>query len=249
GIGIMMAPQRQPIGRLQGQMRLLDAICEDLGGARPPVRVTREIWVTTSPAETRRAAELLQEYHTVQWNLHQNAAPTVDGFTEPDDPTGAGPHRRRGARRRLDVVGSRPMAPSIRACAGRRAPPKLHLRLRDRAQGAGTCRRCGRRAGTASPRLRRWLPRLRPTGYRPLPAVGRGGPGGDHAAPRRADARPSVARATHQPPGKGAVTIMPTLDEYRAIGQALRQKIFGAPTGAKSPTQELAPELGRISDE
>ena len=42
---------------------------------------------------------------------------------------------------------------------------------------------------------------------------------------------------------------MPTLDEYRAIGQALRQKIFGTPTGAKSPTQELAPELGRISDE
>jgi alkanesulfonate monooxygenase SsuD/methylene tetrahydromethanopterin reductase-like flavin-dependent oxidoreductase (luciferase family) len=83
GIGIMMAPQRQPIGRLQGQMRLLDAICEDLGAARPPVRVTREIWVTTSPAETRRAAELLQEYHTVQWNLHQNAAPTVEGFTEP----------------------------------------------------------------------------------------------------------------------------------------------------------------------
>ena len=31
GIGIMMAPQRQPISRLQGQMRLLDAICEDLG--------------------------------------------------------------------------------------------------------------------------------------------------------------------------------------------------------------------------
>ncbi|MGH7264432.1 MAG: LLM class flavin-dependent oxidoreductase [Candidatus Rokuibacteriota bacterium] len=82
GLGIMMAPQRQPISRLQGQMRLLDAICEDLGVARPPVRMTREVWVTTSAAETRRVAELLQEYHTVQWNLHQNAAPTVDGFTE-----------------------------------------------------------------------------------------------------------------------------------------------------------------------
>ena len=41
GIGVMMAPQRQPISRLQGQMRLLDAICEDLGVARPPVRITR----------------------------------------------------------------------------------------------------------------------------------------------------------------------------------------------------------------
>jgi hypothetical protein len=82
GIGVMMAPQRQPISRLQGQMRLLDAICEDLGVARPPVRMTREIWVTSNPAETRRVAELLQEYHTVQWNLHQNASPTVDGFTE-----------------------------------------------------------------------------------------------------------------------------------------------------------------------
>jgi alkanesulfonate monooxygenase SsuD/methylene tetrahydromethanopterin reductase-like flavin-dependent oxidoreductase (luciferase family) len=82
GIGIMMAPQRQPISRLQGQMRLLDAICEDLGVTRPPVRMSREVWVSTSRAETRRVAELLREYHTVQWNLHQNAAPTVDGFTE-----------------------------------------------------------------------------------------------------------------------------------------------------------------------
>jgi alkanesulfonate monooxygenase SsuD/methylene tetrahydromethanopterin reductase-like flavin-dependent oxidoreductase (luciferase family) len=82
GIGIMMAPQRQPIGRLEGQMRLLDAICEDLAVTRPPVRITREIWVTTSQAEARQVAELLAEYHRVQWNLHQNAAPTVDGFTE-----------------------------------------------------------------------------------------------------------------------------------------------------------------------
>jgi alkanesulfonate monooxygenase SsuD/methylene tetrahydromethanopterin reductase-like flavin-dependent oxidoreductase (luciferase family) len=82
GIGIMMAPQRQPIGRIHGQMRLLTAICEDLGVSRPPVRVSRELWVTRSKAEAQRVAELLQEYHTVQWNLHQNAAPTVDGFTE-----------------------------------------------------------------------------------------------------------------------------------------------------------------------
>jgi len=82
GIGIMMAPQRQPIARLAGQMRLLNAICEDLGVPRPPVRMTREIWVTTSRAEARRVAERLAEYHVVQWNLHQNTAPTVDGFTE-----------------------------------------------------------------------------------------------------------------------------------------------------------------------
>ena len=43
---------------------------------------------------------------------------------------------------------------------------------------------------------------------------------------------------------------MPTLEEYRAAGQALRRRVFGAPQGgAKSPTQELAPDLGRISDE
>jgi alkanesulfonate monooxygenase SsuD/methylene tetrahydromethanopterin reductase-like flavin-dependent oxidoreductase (luciferase family) len=82
GIGIMMAPQRQPVTRLQGQMRLLDAICEDLGVARPPVRMTREICVSRDPAEVQRVAALMQEYHTVQWNLHQNAAPSVDGFTE-----------------------------------------------------------------------------------------------------------------------------------------------------------------------
>src|SRR5262249_19418814 len=53
-----------------------------LGVPRPPVRMTREIWVTTSRAEARRVAERLASYHVVQWNLHQNTAPTVDGFTE-----------------------------------------------------------------------------------------------------------------------------------------------------------------------
>ena len=39
---------------------------------------------------------------------------------------------------------------------------------------------------------------------------------------------------------------MATLEEYRAAGQALRRRVFGAPqSGAKSPTQELAPDLGR----
>jgi 4-carboxymuconolactone decarboxylase len=43
---------------------------------------------------------------------------------------------------------------------------------------------------------------------------------------------------------------MPTLEEFRTIGQKLRQKIFGSPApGSRSPTQELAPDLGRISDE
>jgi 4-carboxymuconolactone decarboxylase len=42
---------------------------------------------------------------------------------------------------------------------------------------------------------------------------------------------------------------MATLEELRAIGQKLRQRVFGPPTGAVSPSQELAPELGRISDE
>ena len=43
---------------------------------------------------------------------------------------------------------------------------------------------------------------------------------------------------------------MASLDELRAIGQTLRQWVFGAPApGApRSPTQELAPDLGRISD-
>ena len=44
---------------------------------------------------------------------------------------------------------------------------------------------------------------------------------------------------------------MATQEELRAKGAALRQRVFGAPApGApKSPTQELAPDLGRISDE
>lgn len=42
---------------------------------------------------------------------------------------------------------------------------------------------------------------------------------------------------------------MPTLDEYRAAGQALRRRVFGPPAGPTSATQELAPDLGRLSDE
>jgi 4-carboxymuconolactone decarboxylase len=43
---------------------------------------------------------------------------------------------------------------------------------------------------------------------------------------------------------------MSTLEEHRAKGQALRQRVFGTPRpGAKTPTQELAPLLGRLSDE
>jgi len=44
---------------------------------------------------------------------------------------------------------------------------------------------------------------------------------------------------------------MPSLEEIRAKGAALRQRVFGAPApGApKSPTAELAPDLGHFSDE
>jgi len=44
---------------------------------------------------------------------------------------------------------------------------------------------------------------------------------------------------------------MPTLQEIRAKGAALRQRVFGPPVpGApKSPTAELAPDLGHFSDE
>ena len=46
------------------------------------------------------------------------------------------------------------------------------------------------------------------------------------------------------------MTAVSTPDDDRARGQALRQKVFGVPApGAKSPSQELAPDLGRISDE
>ena len=122
GIGIMMAPQRQPISRLQGQMRLLDAICEDLGVVRPPVRITREIWVTTSQAEARQVAELAgrvppgaveppPERGAHRGRVHRGAAAAQGvrhlsrGADRPGRDRGSGPLRRaappvRGARRR-----------------------------------------------------------------------------------------------------------------------------------------------------
>jgi flavin-dependent trigonelline monooxygenase, oxygenase component len=82
GLGVMMTAQREPIGRLQGQVRLLNAICEDLGVTRPPLRLQREVLVTTSKAQAREAAEYIWQNHVAQWHLHQDSAPTVNADTE-----------------------------------------------------------------------------------------------------------------------------------------------------------------------
>ena len=63
GIGVMMTAQREPVTRLQGQVRLFNAICEDLGVRRPPLRLQREVLVTTSKAETLRAADYIWKNH------------------------------------------------------------------------------------------------------------------------------------------------------------------------------------------
>ena len=124
GSGIMMAPQRQPISRLQGQMRLFDAICEDLGvAATAGADHARD--AGSRRARRRRAGSpsLSGRYHVAQWNLHQNAAPTVDGFTELRAaahglrhlPRGAdlpGHHRRSRALRRAAPRSTRRWAPT-----------------------------------------------------------------------------------------------------------------------------------------
>ena len=78
----MMTAQREPITRLEGQVRLFDAICEDLDVPRPPLRLQREVLVTTSKAETLRAADYLWKNHVAQWHLHQDSAPTINADTE-----------------------------------------------------------------------------------------------------------------------------------------------------------------------
>jgi flavin-dependent trigonelline monooxygenase, oxygenase component len=82
GLGVMMTAQREPITRLQGQVRLFNAICEDLGVSRPPLRLQREVLVTTSKAESLRAADYIWKNHIAQWHLHQDSAPTVNADTE-----------------------------------------------------------------------------------------------------------------------------------------------------------------------
>jgi flavin-dependent trigonelline monooxygenase, oxygenase component len=82
GLGVMMTAQREPITRLQGQVRLFDAICEDLDVPRPPLRLQREVLVTTSKAQTLQAADHLWKYHVAQWHLHQDSAPTINADTE-----------------------------------------------------------------------------------------------------------------------------------------------------------------------
>ena len=82
GLGVMMTSQREPITRLQGQVRLFNAICEDLEVPRPPLRLQREVVVTTSKAEALRAVEHLWRNHVAQWHLHQDSAPTIGGDTE-----------------------------------------------------------------------------------------------------------------------------------------------------------------------
>lgn len=82
GLGVMMTSQREPITRLQGQVRLFNAICEDLEVPRPPLRLQREVLVTTSKAQALRMAEYVWKNHVAQWHLHQDSAPTVGGDTE-----------------------------------------------------------------------------------------------------------------------------------------------------------------------
>lgn len=82
GIGVMMTAQREPVTRLQGQVRLFSAICEDLGVPRPPLRLQREVLVTTSRTESLRAADYIWKNHVAQWHLHQDSAPTVNADTE-----------------------------------------------------------------------------------------------------------------------------------------------------------------------
>lgn len=82
GLGVMMTAQREPITRLQGQVRLFDAICEDLDVPRPPLRLQREVLVTTSKAQTLQAADYIWKNHIAQWHLHQDSAPTINADTE-----------------------------------------------------------------------------------------------------------------------------------------------------------------------
>jgi alkanesulfonate monooxygenase SsuD/methylene tetrahydromethanopterin reductase-like flavin-dependent oxidoreductase (luciferase family) len=82
GLGVMMTAQREPITRLEGQVRLFTAICEDLGVPRPPLRLQREVLVTTSKAEALEAADYIWKNHIAQWHLHQDSAPTVNADTE-----------------------------------------------------------------------------------------------------------------------------------------------------------------------
>jgi alkanesulfonate monooxygenase SsuD/methylene tetrahydromethanopterin reductase-like flavin-dependent oxidoreductase (luciferase family) len=82
GLGIMMTAQREPITRLEGQVRLLNAICEDLEVPRPPLRLQREVLVTTSKAQALEAADHIWKNHVAQWHLHQDSAPTVNADTE-----------------------------------------------------------------------------------------------------------------------------------------------------------------------
>lgn len=82
GLGILMTAQREPITRLQGQVRLLHAICDDLEVPRPPLRLQREVFVTTEKTEALQAVEWLWKSHVAQWHLHQDSAPTVQGDTE-----------------------------------------------------------------------------------------------------------------------------------------------------------------------
>ena len=66
----------------RGAGAALHAICEDLGVPRPPLRLQREVLVTTSKAETLQAADYIWKNHVAQWHLHQDSAPTINADTE-----------------------------------------------------------------------------------------------------------------------------------------------------------------------
>src|SRR5437867_3900287 len=86
GLGMQTTPLREPMTRVIGQLKLLDAIVEELGApGRPPLAVQRETFVAEDPKVLGRALDHAWQNHVTSWHQHHSTARIQRGFT-PLDP-------------------------------------------------------------------------------------------------------------------------------------------------------------------
>jgi flavin-dependent trigonelline monooxygenase, oxygenase component len=86
GLGMHTTPLREPMTRVTGQLKLIDALVEELGApGRPPLAVQRETFVAEDPEVLRRALDHAWTSHVISWHQHHSTGRLHRGFT-PLDP-------------------------------------------------------------------------------------------------------------------------------------------------------------------
>jgi alkanesulfonate monooxygenase SsuD/methylene tetrahydromethanopterin reductase-like flavin-dependent oxidoreductase (luciferase family) len=83
-LGMMLTVQQETVARLQSQIGLVDAMVDDLEEyPRPPISVSRMLYVSKDRADTLRAMEYVARARATNFHIHPDDARIVGGHGEP----------------------------------------------------------------------------------------------------------------------------------------------------------------------